>query len=128
MPKLKFALLFAISFVSSSCVTKVEISDSEVCADLGPHGAYCSHMFSDNEREISKEDWEIERYGQLCMLPEVYREWKAALLKVCRETKNLCSLGQIKAIEKVGKIADDMILERELIYDRLFEESFSVQN
>lgn len=55
----------------------------EVCADAGPDGAYCAHTQQQLERDIPKDQWDIERQGQLCLTQQAYGDNKAAVEKLC---------------------------------------------
>jgi hypothetical protein len=79
--------LFALTV---SCVG-VDIKDAEVCADAGSEGAMCFHTLSDEARDISKIQWDEERFGMICTKAENFAEWKALILKLCRDSKGKCN-------------------------------------
>lgn len=74
-------MLIAISF-ASGC-SQVEIKDMEVCADAAEDGAYCAHTQKQEERDVPKGQWDLERKGQLCLSQQAYGENKAAVEKLC---------------------------------------------
>jgi hypothetical protein len=80
----------------------VQISDSEWCGDAGSLGASCFHTLSDQERDIEKDQWDQERFGMVCTSAETLAEWKAAILKLCKDTKR-CDYETKKKIVEFGK-------------------------
>lgn len=96
--------LIGVLLISSGC-GKVEIRDHEVCGDKGELGASCFHMLSDRSRKLTKGQWELERFGQLCMKAEAYANFKEALLKLCQKTGR-CSFEEIKQIEAIGDLVE----------------------
>lgn len=97
---MRFLLLFAFL---AGC-SKIQVPNTEFCADMGQLGAACFYSDSDQERELTKEAWDAERFGMLCTTGESYGEWKAALLKLCSET-SLCKRADT---EKVVKALDGL--------------------
>lgn len=75
--------------MGSSCA-RVDIKDAEVCLDGGKYGTRCFHMFSDEKRELTSQAWDQERFGMFCTNSDNFANWKAAILKLCGETK-LCT-------------------------------------
>jgi len=69
---------------------------------MGDLGASCSHTLSDQKRDIPKAEWDQERFGQLCATPDSFANWKASLIKLCKETK-LCTFAEEKAIKAASK-------------------------
>lgn len=53
---------------------------------MGDHGAYCFDSLADNEREVSKQDWDNERFGMICTKAENYAEIKKVLMQLCSQT------------------------------------------
>src|SRR5690348_7071519 len=95
------ALTILLSSLSLSC-QRVRIKDGEHCADVGPLGAVCFMTLSDKTRDIPKEQWGEERFGQICSSPAVFADWKAAILKLCKISKS-CTYDEIKDIQKFGE-------------------------
>jgi hypothetical protein len=91
-------LLFALTL--SSC-TSVKLTDNEWCGDLGSLGASCFHTLSDDSRDVEKAKWDEERVGMLCTNSDSFANWKAAILKLCKETK-MCTYEQKEMIEKLS--------------------------
>jgi len=79
-----FALLSL--FVISGCGS-INIHDAEFCGDMGAEGAACFHMLSSDTRNLTKDEWDAERFGQVCTDPQNYADLKAVLLKFCNSTK-----------------------------------------
>lgn len=65
-----------------SCGT-IEIHDQEWCSDQGELGASCFHTQTKEERDISKEDWDIQRVGMFCATPEVFSDYKRSIIQLC---------------------------------------------
>lgn len=82
----------------TSCTVK--IPDIEICADLSTLGATCVTSISGKQRDIEKEQWDKDRYGQLCMTSESYGEIKKAILKLCKNS-NICVEEAKKQIDSV---------------------------
>lgn len=86
--------------------SKVQVPNTEFCADMGALGAACFYSDSDQERELEKDAWDQERFGMLCTTGESYGEWKAAILKLCSET-NLCKRAETeKVVAKLDNIQE----------------------
>lgn len=81
------AWLISCAFLALASCGHVEIRDSEWCADLGALGASCVHMLTDEKRRIEKDDWDAERLGQMCTKSESFSGWKAAIMKLCKQTR-----------------------------------------
>lgn len=69
---------------------------------MGELGATCFHTLSDGMRELEKEQWDRERVGQLCTTSESFANWKAAILKLCEETKR-CTYEEEKLLQEIDK-------------------------
>ena len=80
-----FATLSAL-IVLSSCA-KITIKDSEWCGDVGSDGAACFYTMADKQRMLTKPEWDAERFGMICTKSENFKDWKAALEKLCHMTK-----------------------------------------
>lgn len=93
--------LFAFALSGASC-PRVEIADHELCGDKGTLGASCFHTLSDETRKLDFQEWEFQRFGQICMKAEAWANFKAALLKLC-ESSGRCTWQQIQDIENLTK-------------------------
>lgn len=98
---LKRLLAILSAFVASACGT-VTITDQEWCGDMGEHGASCFYTISEESRDITKEQWDIDRFGQVCGTSAAYSEFVAALLKLCSDD-NRCSWEVKKKIKDFRK-------------------------
>lgn len=78
--------------MGASC--SVKIHDQEWCGDMGSQGATCFHTLKPDTRDIPKEQWDLERFGQVCTQPNNFAEIKANLEKLCRETKDCVYIDQ----------------------------------
>jgi hypothetical protein len=67
----------------------VEIKDSEWCGDMGESGAECFHTLTTEARELTKAEWDIERFGMVCTKADTFADWKAVIEKLCNKT-GLC--------------------------------------
>lgn len=54
---------------------------------MGRDGAACFHSTSDKARDIAKPQWDTERFGMVCTQSTTLAAWKAAIEKLCSETK-----------------------------------------
>jgi hypothetical protein len=54
--------------------------------DMGKDGATCFNTLSSNSRDIPKDQWDNERFGQVCGSADAYSEFIAAILKLCADT------------------------------------------
>lgn len=82
----------------SSCAT-VKIKNAEFCGDLGEDGAACYETLTTNHRDIPKDKWDAERFGQICTKAPVFADWKAAIEKLCSVSKR-CTYEQKKQIQR----------------------------
>lgn len=101
---LKLLLVFSLGLSNAGC-TSIKIADAEWCGDGGKFGANCFHTLSDPSRDLTKEQWDAERFGQLCTHPDNFANWKAAILKLCDET-HLCSFEVKEKINAFVKKTD----------------------
>lgn len=76
----------SLSFMGASC--SVKIKDQEWCGDMGAQGATCFHTLRRDTRDIPLEQWNQERFGQVCTDPRNFADLKSNLEKLCHQTKN----------------------------------------
>jgi hypothetical protein len=98
------AILFVITALSAC--TKVELRDSEWCGDAGEFGAYCFNHLTEKSRELTKEQWDFERFGQVCTTSDTFANWKAVIEKLCAQSKR-CKYEEQKMIEDFFSKIDD---------------------
>lgn len=108
LPRKTCAISFVIlSGFSNSC-SNVMIKNAEWCGDAGSLGALCFHTLSDDEREMTKEQWDAERFGMICTKSENFAEWKTAILKLCRKNP-ICTYEMTREVRafsmKVARVA-----------------------
>jgi hypothetical protein len=101
---LKSALLILSVLIFSAC-GRVQIKNSEWCGDMGELGASCFNTLSSESRDIPKDRWDQERFGQVCTKGESFTDLKSALEKLCFMTKR-CTQAQKKIIEELGMKID----------------------
>jgi len=99
-------LTLSVFALSGASCPKVKIRDHEICGDKGAMGAKCFHTLSAQTRTLDLEQWDDERFGQLCMKADAYANLKAALLKLCDSSRR-CSWEQVKAIQTLGQNVSD---------------------
>lgn len=68
---------------------------------MGDLGASCFKTHSDEQRDLSKEDWDRARFGQLCTGADVFANYKTALEKLCYITKS-CTIEEKKILKNLG--------------------------
>lgn len=93
--------LFVFGLSGASC-PKVPIYDHEICGDKGELGARCRYWLSDGLRNLPLEQWDEERFGQMCMKPDAYSNITAALLKLC-ESSGRCSWQEKQDLKNLEK-------------------------
>ena len=89
-------LVSSCALAAISC--KVEIKDSEWFIDLGPLGANSFHTISEAERELTKAQWDKERFGMFCTKSDNLAEIIKVQLKLCNRTR-ACKKEVIKILE-----------------------------
>lgn len=99
-------ILFALTV---SC-GKVKIKDSEFCGDMGPEGATCFRLLSDESRTLTASEWEQERFGMICSKSKAFLNFKTSILKLCNITKR-CTYEQRQTAKKLGENIDAFIKE-----------------
>jgi hypothetical protein len=67
---------------------------------MGELGASCFETHSSNSRDLSKEQWDKERFGQVCTHAETLSNYKTALEKLCYMTKK-CTIEQKKILKSL---------------------------
>jgi hypothetical protein len=106
--KLNLALAILLVFLVSNCA-RVKIKNSEWCGDLGEYGASCFNTHNNNSREISREEWNKERYGMICTRAENYKEWKSAIEKLCKLAKFRCTFEEKQKINEISVKIENFI-------------------
>lgn len=77
-------LLTLASLLSSGCAT-VKIPNQEVTVDAGEFGADAYYTNTNDERHLTKEQWDKERFGQFCFKPRGLAALFAAVKSLCEE-------------------------------------------
>lgn len=119
MLKRKFAralLVLSTCVLTASCA-HIKIDNAEFCTDLGDTGAVCNKTLSHEPRDLSKQQWDQERFGQMCTSIDTVENWRAAILKAC--TKIKCTYDDKKALHN---------MEQKLIIQNKIVEAVEVQN
>nr|BDT27309.1 hypothetical protein BHI3_07750 [Bacteriovorax sp. HI3] len=81
-------LVILCVLIFSSC-SRIPVKNSEWFLDLGDLGADSFWIFEGKERELSKEEWDKERYGMFCTLSDNYTNMVTAIETFCRQY-NVC--------------------------------------
>lgn len=68
---------------------------------MGNLGATCAHTISDETRRLTKEEWDKERFGQICGTSQAYSDMVKVVLKLCRITRR-CTYEDIALIKSFG--------------------------
>ena len=68
---------------------------------MGSAGATCFKTLSGETRDIEKEQWDQERFGQICSSADTFANWKKAILKLCRLSRR-CSYDAKKKLIQFG--------------------------
>lgn len=83
---------------------------------MGELGASCFKTHSGDSRDLPKEQWDQERFGQVCTQAENFANLKTAIQKLCYLTKK-CTIEEKKIlkdletkIEKFSKDANDFAI------------------
>lgn len=84
---------------------------------MGSEGAACFHSFSDESRELTKEQWDKERFGQICSDSDAFANWKKAILKLCRVSK-MCTYEDRAALRKLS----NFLYEHEVRVQKILSE------
>ena len=79
-------ILFICATLLLTNCTNVVVKDSEWCADAGKLGASCWHTLNDKSRDIKKEDWDKERFGEVCATPQAFADMQAVIEIFCQNT------------------------------------------
>jgi hypothetical protein len=100
---ISLALLVAsfTMMVLSGC-GQVVIRDHELCGDEGSLGAECYHTLTPDHRVIHKSQWDDERFGMICTSADNVADDKAAIEKLCNETKK-CTTDQQVQLQRASK-------------------------
>ncbi len=53
---------------------------------MGASGADCYHTLTPETRELTKAEWDTERFGMVCTKADTFADWKAAIEKLCNKT------------------------------------------
>lgn len=69
---------------------------------MGNLGASCFKSISAKTRDLSKEQWDQERFGQLCTKSDSFTNWKVAIEQLCADTR-LCTYEEEQLIQNLGK-------------------------
>ncbi len=67
---------------------------------MGDLGASCANTQNDNTRDLTKQEWDEERFGQLCMTADSFIEIKKTIEKLCASTKK-CTYEELQSLNKL---------------------------
>lgn len=69
---------------------------------MGELGASCFKTHTEETRELSKAEWDKERFGQLCTPAESFTNFKTAIEKLCYMTKK-CTFEEKKILKSMER-------------------------
>lgn len=98
-----------MAFILMGC-NQVEIKDSIWYADMGDLGAAEFHFLKPGQKNYSKEEWDVMRFGMACTNLSNIIEIKGALEKLCKTT-NSCTFEQIQALENLSSTLEKVSYE-----------------
>lgn len=90
---ISFAAILTICLVSACA--RLTVPNIEVCRDKGALGAHCSFTNVDVTRDISRADWDNERFGQFCMNEKEFARNQLFFEQACELMKN-CDVETLK--------------------------------
>ncbi len=93
--------LFALSLLLLSGCAHVAIPNTEWCGDMGSEGASCFHTLTDDARDLTKEQWDTERFGQVCTTLNDFAAMKTSLEQLCSMAGRRCSYYARKALRNL---------------------------
>ena len=95
-----WAILLSLMVLFVASCASVKIKDNEFCGDFGEDGATCFTFLTRKQRDIPKQIWDHERYGQICSKPAVFADWKAVIQKLCSSSKYRCTYEEKQQLEE----------------------------
>lgn len=110
------SLFILTALVNTSCA-HVAINDHEWCGDKAEKGALCFHTLTNESRQLSKEEWDATRFGNICThdqpghLGETFAEMKANQEKLCNYSK-ICIYFVSTFLKKVNDFQQKAIEEK----------------
>ena len=99
MQKHSSRLLCLVLFTSLTSCT-VALHDQRWCGDMGQYGATCFHTLTTDKETMTKEQWDVVRFGMVCSEAQSFADNKAAIEKLCHDTK--------ECVEVVTKVFLDL--------------------
>ncbi len=69
---------------------------------MGELGASCFNTLNDDSRDIEKDAWDVERFGQVCTQPENFTALKTNLEKLCYKNRK-CTYEQKKILKRLTR-------------------------
>jgi len=68
---------------------------------MGELGASCFNTLNDDSRDLTLEEWDKERFGQVCTQPANFTDIKTTIEKLCYKNKK-CTYEQKKILKRLN--------------------------
>lgn len=104
----RFAWL-CVTSVALSC-SKLEIKDIPLYWDAGSSGAVVTHLVSEDTSDLTKEQWDSQRFGNVCLTQDDFAWLKETLEKACAVSKVACGAQEKKALRAFFVRSDKAIV------------------
>lgn len=69
---------------------------------MGELGASCFNTLNDDSRDLDKEEWDRERFGQVCTQAQNFTDLKSNLEKLCYKNRK-CTYEQKKILKRITR-------------------------
>lgn len=89
----------------------VVIHDKEFCGDLGVVGAHCAHTLTPETRDVSKENWDKERIGNICVNSRGWTDTETSIDQFCTTT-DLCDYETQQAVVRIRAVVKKALAAR----------------
>lgn len=99
---LKNTLKILLIFVLSSCAS---VPDIFVCADLDATTGYCAKTVTDEEKEVTGEEWDQFKKVSLKISVDDWAQLKAYILKQCKKNKQCSEINLTKKLNMLESSA-----------------------
>lgn len=103
---MRFVILL-VSVISTAC--SLSVPNSEVCIELPSGSAFCRNTLSENERRLSKIEWDSISIGRLSMTPEDFGKYQKFIERSCELSK--CNEEEKAAQKRAMRIIKGMKID-----------------
>lgn len=104
---MRLKIWFALSLLLLSSCAHIQIPDTEWCGDMGDGkqtqgiAASCFHTLTDDTRDVSKDAWDAERFGEVCTTTNNFAAWKTAIEELCSLAGKRCTYAVKAALARL---------------------------